>query len=189
MNRRLIEDECKRCNIEVTATEVDQKLADDLKDLNSDRTRFVKEILKARGKTLYEWKEDHLRPELMMVKLCREQLTVSDEEVHNAYESRYGEKVEVRVIEWSNQAEESPAKKTPDKMTPEEARLAKELAEEARATYAKIVDNEEEFAKAAKNQKNVDLAAGGGKVKAFGRHTLEDEQLEAQAFAPCVRDR
>ncbi len=179
VNRRIIEDACKACGVEVTATEVDQKLTDDLKDLNIDRTRFVKEFLKARGKTLYEWKEDHLRPELMMVKLCHEVLTVSDEEVRNAYEARYGEKVECRVIEWSRQAEETPILKTPE----EEARLDKELTEEAKAAYAHIVDNEEAFAEAARRQKNVDLAAGGGKVKAFGRHTLENEELEAQAFA------
>ena len=180
VNRRIIEDECKAHKIEVTAKEVDEKLAQDLKDLNLDKGAFVKEFLKARGKTLYEWKEDHLRPELMMIKLCRDELKVSDTEVRNAYEARYGEKVECRIIEWApSEDTKGPIKKTPE----EEARAAEQLAQEANSTYVRIVNDEKAFADAALKQKNVALSAGGGQVRAFGRHTLENQALEDQAFA------
>ena len=69
INRRIIEDACKAAHLEVTAADVEQKLKEDLKDLNIDQARFVREFLKARQKTLYEWKEDNLRPQLMMMKL------------------------------------------------------------------------------------------------------------------------
>jgi hypothetical protein len=160
INHRIIEDRCKARGIEVTAKEVDQKLADDLRDLNIDRGRFVKDFLKARGKTLYEWKEDHLRPALMMMKLCHDELTVSEDDVHNAFEARYGEKVECRVIEW-------PAEKKA----------------EAEAAYPQLVANEDAFAAAARRQSNTDLAVTGGKLKPFGRHTLDNAEIEAQAFA------
>src|SRR5205807_2048076 len=47
INRRIIEDACKARGIEVTAKEVEQKLTEDMKDLNIDRARFVKDFLRA----------------------------------------------------------------------------------------------------------------------------------------------
>jgi parvulin-like peptidyl-prolyl isomerase len=168
INKRIMEDACAARRIEVTAAEVNQKLADDLKDLNVEKARFVREFLKARHMTEYEWKEDRLRPQLLMTKLCRDGLTVSEEEVHNAYEAAYGEKVACRVIEWSRE--------------PGDDRSDAALEQEARAAYEQAARDEAAFAEAARKQKNTALAAGGGQVKPFGRHTLEREELEARAF-------
>jgi parvulin-like peptidyl-prolyl isomerase len=168
INQRIMEDACRARGIEVTAAEVNQKLAEDLKDLNIDRARFVREFLKARHMTEFEWKEDHLHPQLLMTKLCRDRLTVSEEEVRNAYEAAYGEKVECRVIEWSKGDDDRPE-------------ADREL--EARAAYERAARDEAAFAEAARKQKSAALAAGGGRVKPFGRHTLEREELERHAFA------
>src|SRR4029077_33384 len=54
---------------------------------------------------------------------------------------------------------------------------------EAEAAYPGLVANEAAFAEAARKQSNTDLAVSGGKLKAFGRHTLDNEELETQAFA------
>ena len=179
INARIIEDQCKAHQpvITVTPADIDQKLAQDLKDLNIDKTMFVKDFLKARGKTLFEWKEDNLRLELMMMKLCQDELSVTEEDIQNAYESHYGEKVECRIIEWSRDTD---AQKGSPAKTQEQ--IDQELFDEANAAYVGLVNNEEAFARAAVHQKNAELAAGGGKVRPFGRHTLDNEKLEAQAF-------
>src|SRR5262249_2420719 len=170
INKRIIEDACKARRIEVTAAEVDRKLAEDLKDLNIDKPRFVREFLQARQMTLFDWKEDHLRPQLLLMKLCQDRVSVSDEEVRNAYEATYGEKVDCRVIEWS--------KDPTDERSDADARLE----EEAREAYRRVARDEDAFAGAARRQRDTALAAGGGKVKPFGRHTLEKEELEEHAF-------
>jgi hypothetical protein len=167
INKRVIEDACKARGIEVTASEVEQKLAEDLKDLNIDRARFVKEFLKARHKTLLEWKEDNIRPELLLMKFFNGRLTVGDEEVRNEYEARFGEKIDCRVIEWSADPGEDAAGF--------EARV-KEM-------YARVSADEAAFADEARRQKNTSLAAGGGRISRFGRHTLPDVKLEEAAFA------
>jgi foldase protein PrsA len=168
INKRIMEDACRERGIEATAAEVNQKLAEDLKDLNLDKARFVRDFLKVRHMTELEWKEDRLRPQLLMTKYCRDQLTVSEEEVRNAYEAAYGEKVDCRVIEWSKD--------------PDDARSDDDLARVAREFYEQVAHDEDAFAEAARRQKSAALAAGGGRVKPFGRHTLEKEELEEQAF-------
>ena len=44
INHRIIEDACKARGIEVTAKEVEQKLAEDLSDLNIDRAKLVEQF-------------------------------------------------------------------------------------------------------------------------------------------------
>ena len=97
-NKKIIDNECRKVGIEVTAAEVENSLSEDLKGLNVDRKTFVDKVLKNYRKNLYEWKEDVIRPKLMLSKLVRSRVKVTDEDVKKAFDAYYGEKVECRIV-------------------------------------------------------------------------------------------
>lgn len=161
VNKLIIEDACKKKGIEVTAGEVDKTLKEDLAGMqNITEKDFVNKVLRRYHKNLYEWKEDVIRPRLLMGKLCASRVKVTDEDLRAAYEAYYGEKVECRLI-----------------MFPREEK-AKVLE-----MYATLRDNPQEFEKQATHQASSQLAATGGLIKPFGRHTTGNEELEREAFS------
>jgi len=161
VNKRIIELACKERHIEVTAAEVEAAFEENLSGLSVSREVFVKEVLKGYKKTLYEWKEDVLRPKLLMTKLVRDKVTYSEEDLHKAFEAYYGEKVECRLILYPKS---------------EETR--------ARTEYPSIRDSEEAFAQKAKQQASAHLAAVGGKLdKPLGRYTIGNDELEREIFS------
>jgi hypothetical protein len=164
VNRRIIEHACRERGIEVNAAEVDAALAEDCRGLGVSPSLFVEQVLKQYKKTLYEWKEDVLRPRLLMGKLCRDRIQVSDDDIHKAFETKYGEKVEVRIILDPNTTAQS-----------ERAFLQ---------LYEKVRDSNEEFDRAARSQPIPYLAAKGGLLdQPVCKHAGEDEEAERVAFS------
>jgi parvulin-like peptidyl-prolyl isomerase len=160
LDTRIIEIACKAKGIEVTAAEIDADLAEDLKRMGGiSETEFVKTVLPRYKVGLYEWKKDFLRPMLLMRKLCRDKIHVTEDDVRQAYDAAYGEKAVCRVIYWP----------------PDEAK-------EAVAEYPRLRDSAEVFEDKAKHQHTIGLAAVGGKFPPIGRGTTGDENLEREAF-------
>jgi parvulin-like peptidyl-prolyl isomerase len=159
VNRIVVDRACTRKGITVTEQEVDGGLAEDLTTLNVDEKVFARQFLAEYRKTLYEYREDAVRSRLLLGKLAQGRVRVSDEDLKRAYEAFHGEKVECRMILW-------PASET---------QLALKV-------YPKLRDSEEAFAEAAKHQASPSLAAKGGRLEPFGRHTLGDDNLENEAF-------
>lgn len=160
VNKKIIEHACREKNIEVTAKEVEAALADDLRGLNVPLEDFINRVLKSYKKTLLEWKEDVIRPKLLMTKLVRDQVTYTEEELHMAYDAHYGEKVDGRIIFWPN-GEYS----------------------QVMNMYPSIQNSEAEFIAKAKAQASPRLAARAGKLeKPIGHHTTGNDQLEREAF-------
>jgi hypothetical protein len=62
--------------------------------------KFAEQYLKPRHKTIYEWKEDVLRPRLLLTKLCGARAHVTEEDIRQAFEVAYGPKVECKMILW-----------------------------------------------------------------------------------------
>jgi parvulin-like peptidyl-prolyl isomerase len=163
VNKRIIDDACRRYNVEVTGAEIESALAEQLQGWAIDRKTFVNTLLARYHKNLYEWKEDVIHSRLQLTKLCRSRVQVSDEELHKAFESAYGEKVECQIILWPK-GEKGKA--------------------EALAAYADIRDSAKAFDRQAKNQKvKPELAATAGKVRAFGRHVIGDDNFDRIVFA------
>jgi hypothetical protein len=160
VNRRIIEHVCKEKGIEVTQAEIDADLAETLKGLAVNRADFVSKVLKQYHMTLYEWKEDAIRPRLLLTKLCRDRVQVTDEDLQKAFEAYHGEKLECRLILWPS---------------PEMSHVF--------LLYPKIRDSEEEFDRVSKQQADPKLAATAGKIAPFGRHTTGNEVMEKAAFA------
>jgi len=159
INERIIDKECQAHHISVTPQEIEAGLADDLKKLSVDLKQFEKDFLGPYNKNLYEWREDVIRPRLLMTKLCRDRVKVGEEELKLAFEAQFGEKVQGHMILW-------PADQT----------------KFALMEYTAIRDNPAAFDEKAKNQASSSLAAKGGAIGPFGRHTLGNEDVEREAF-------
>ncbi len=165
VNKMIIEEACKKKGIEVTAAEVDAALQNDLRSMSGggaliSEKDFVSKILRHYNKTLYEWKEDVIRPRLLMGKLCASRVKVSDSDVQMAFDAYYGEKVKCQLILFPKQ---------------EQSKVM--------AMYAKLRDDPSTFDAQAKQQASSQLAASAGVISPFGHHTTGNEELEKEAFA------
>jgi parvulin-like peptidyl-prolyl isomerase len=164
VNKRIIDRACREHGVEVTEAEIQAVFAEDLQGMgNLQPGEFVNKILKQYHKTLYEWKEDVLRPKIALTKLCQklDRIHVTDQDLQMAFDAYYGEKVECRMIMWPKA---------------EKARILNDV-------YGKIRASEKEFEDTALHQASPQLAAQGGKLPPIGRHTTGDENLEKAVFA------
>jgi hypothetical protein len=160
INKIIIEEACRDKGIEVTPAEIEASLADDLKAMGGlTQADFVNRILKQYKKTLYEWREDVIRPKLLLAKLVHDRVKVTDEDIQAAYNAYYGEKVDCRIIFWPKGEEQI-----------------------ARNQYASIRDNEDEFQRKATMQANSQLAANGGRLPPIGHRTVGNDAVEQAAF-------
>jgi hypothetical protein len=159
VNKRIIEDACKARGIQVSAADVEADLVETIRGLNITQREFIDKVLKNYRKTLYEWKEDVVRPKLMMNRYCRDRVVCTPEDLQKAFDAYYGEKVECRMILWP-------------------------LSEKRQALmeYARLRDSEEAFAKKAKEQATPTLAAKGGKLDPFGRNCFGNADVEREIF-------
>ncbi len=161
INRRVIDIECQSRGIAVTEDEVEKDLTDYLATLKPamDRKVFEKEMLARMGKTLLEWREDVIRPKLLLGKLAAGRARCTEDDLKRCFETHYGERMECRMILW-----------------PEGQHRF------ALGQYPVLRDSEAEFDRAARNQPTPTLASAAGKLPQFGWHSLGDEQVEREAF-------
>jgi parvulin-like peptidyl-prolyl isomerase len=162
VNKCIIEYASQQKGITVTDAEVEADFAATLKGLGNVTSRdFVAKVLKPYNKTLYEWKEDVIKPRILLTKMCRDHVQVTDEDLRLAFEAYYGEKVDCRMIMWPHS----------------ERHLV------FNSIYGKIRDSEAEFERAATHQASQMLAAKGGRMEPIGHNTTGNEELEKAAFA------
>ncbi len=162
INKRIIDDACRQYNVDVTGGEIDSALAEQLQGFSIDQNTFVNTILARYHKNINEWKEDVIRSRLLMAKLVRSRVHVSDEELQKAFEAAYGEKVECQIILWPK---------------------TKEGKEQALSEYAQLRDSAEAFDQKAKNQTaKPQLAATAGHVRPFGRYVMGDDNFDRIVF-------
>lgn len=159
VNKRIIEHACQEAGITVTAAEVEAALDQDCGVMKINRNEFINRVLKQYGKTLYEWKEDVLKPRLMLQKYCQNRVNTTEDDLVKAFESQYGEKVECRIIIWPKGEE----------------RIA--LNE-----YDAIRKGEEGFSRKASTQANSQLAAVGGRIMPIARYAGAHPKVEEWAF-------
>ncbi len=162
VNKYIIELAAQQKGIEVTAAEVEADLEETIRGLGTKITRqdFVNTFLKPYHKTLYEWKEDVVKPRLMLTKMCRDRVTVTEQDLVDAFEAYHGEKVECQIIMWPSSTKA-----------------------QVMGIYGKLRDSEVEFNTAAKTQGDPKLASTAGHIAPFGRKTTGNELLEQTAFA------
>ncbi len=102
VNRKIVDLACKGRGIYVTDGEIDAQLELDLQAMGGPtripRKDFETQILRRFSKTLFEWREDVIRPKLQLAKLVRPSIVVTEEDMRKAFEVRYHEKVQCRMI-------------------------------------------------------------------------------------------
>ena len=165
VNRRIIENACKEQNITVTEGEVEAEFERDWRRKEAkDREQFIKESLAPSKVSVFQYKEDILRPRLMLAKLCRDRVTVEEKDVDDAIEAYYGEKVKCRMILWPN--------------TPENTKTVLQEYKQLRESPKDL------FEEKARNQASRTLAKNAGLLeKPIGRHTTGNEELERAIFS------
>ncbi len=157
VHRTLIEQTCKGKGITITEKEVQDELVSEMKaSASANLDDFEKSMLKVRGTTLLEYREDVLRPRLMVDKLAATQLTLTEEDLKREFACRFGAQAAIRMITFRDE------------------RFAKK-------TWGEINNNPDLFIRHAKQQENPDLAASAGMMIPFGRHTTHDI-IEQRAF-------
>ncbi len=165
VNKKIIEREAVKRNVSVTDLEMKAALEEDMASVSTggavSRDEFIKIVLAKHGKTLFEWMEDVVRPRLLLRKMCYDRVKVTEQDLKNQFERRYGEQRAVQIILYP--------KGDPLKVIQDQ--------------WAKIRNDAVEFDSAARAQANPSLAAALGKIKPITRHLVaEDKVVEDTAF-------
>lgn len=158
INRKVIEHAAKERNLVATEQEVEEDLRKVMKISNCETFQdFERRVLRERHTNLLEYKEDVVRPGILMKKLAAERAKPTDEEIQKAFEANYGDKVDVRVIIEKNK---------------------NAAFDFHKRLHGKSVD---EFIRAAQEQADNRLSAVGGKVRPVNRYSSLDN-VEKEAF-------
>jgi parvulin-like peptidyl-prolyl isomerase len=149
VNRKIIETAAARQNIVVTPQEIDAIIDGDCGKLGMNKDQFIKVVLEQKyNTTLKEWRDDVIRPRLVLQKMCEGSIQITEPELKKVYENLYGEKVLCRIILWP-----------PDQRA------------DAFKKYDAIRKDDAAFDDMARSQLHSDLAARGGQVDPIGRNS------------------
>src|SRR5262249_38145032 len=173
--------EAARRQVTVSPQEVEATLTDDLMELGLFRepppggkredaikqmkTDFVQHILPKRGMTLFEWEEDVIKPKLLLGKMCRDRVKVTDDDLKRAFENKFGEKRQAKIIIWPK----------------EQFRVAQKEWNEARQGTTPEEKNAN-FDRVGGSQQDPNLASAAGLVTPMGRYTDADSSTVEQVL-------
>jgi len=102
---------------------------------------------------------------LLLTKMCRQRIKISEADLKLQFERRYGEQRSVQMIMWPKGDD----------------------VKGIQTTWAKIRESQEEFDHAARSQANPALAAACGRIKPITKHlNAEDKRVEETAFSMKV---
>ncbi len=161
VNKKIIEHEAAKRNITVTQIEVEAGLNDDLKGMGITFGDFTKHVLPRYGKSLYEWTEDVIKPRIMLGKMCRERVQLTEEDLKKAFDNRYGERRQAKVIAWNR----------------DDLRASQKQWDEARK-------GDTEFDRIARTQADPNLASAAGLIAPLGKFPdVEDDTCTKVLFS------
>jgi parvulin-like peptidyl-prolyl isomerase len=98
VHRKIIEIACQAQHITISDAEIRAQMDQDLRAYNMTEKQFADNILKKYNKTIFEYKEDMIRPQLCLQRYVRDKINVSEEDIQKGFEAKFGEKVECRII-------------------------------------------------------------------------------------------
>lgn len=167
VNKKIIEVEAGRRNVTVTPIEVKAGLEEDIRGMGITLDDFEKHILPRYGKTLFEWQEDVIKPRILLGKMCRDNVKVTEEDLRKAFENRHGERRQAKVICWNKNDE----------------RIALKQWEEARKGETQA-ERDTNFDRIARTQADPNLASSCGQIAPVGRHAeAENDALHKTLFS------
>ncbi len=157
VNKRLIMHHCRNRNLEVTDAEVDAEVDRMAKRFKIGREQWLQMLERERGITAEQYKRDILWPTLALRKCAADQLTISDTQLNEAFESQYGPAVKCRLIVVAD----------------------RKLAEQI---HRQVSERPDDFARLAmQNSVDVNSASIGGLIQPI-RHHLGDPNIEREVF-------
>lgn len=157
-NKRLIQHHCRKRGIQVTDADIDAEVDRMAKRFKLGREQWLELLEQQRGVTAGEYKRDILWPTLALRKLASGELTVTQEELQKAYESRFGAAVQVRLIVVSD-------------------------LQKAQQVHREAVARPADFARLAmQHSEDVNSASIGGLIQPIRRHVGEPS-IQRIAFA------
>jgi parvulin-like peptidyl-prolyl isomerase len=158
VNKRLIEHHCRNRNVTVTDAEIDAEIDRMATRFKIGRQQWLEMLQKERNINEEEYKRDILWPTLALRKLASGELTVSDEQLNNAYEAQFGEAIKARLIVINSR-------------------------ETAEQLHQQLVGHPEDFARLAmQNSQDVNSASIGGLIQPI-RHHVGDPAIEKEVFS------
>jgi parvulin-like peptidyl-prolyl isomerase len=98
MNKRLIVHHCRNRQITVTDAEIDAEIDRMAARFKIGREQWLQMLQRERGINVEQYKHDILWPTLALRKCAADKLTVTDEQLQQAYESQFGPAVKCRLI-------------------------------------------------------------------------------------------
>jgi len=158
INRKIIERACAAKGIRVTDAEINAQYMEELAAFQCNESQFYQKILMPYKKTLYEWKEDVIRPKLSLERYVRDSISIDQADIQKAYEAKFGPKVECLIYV-----------------------ITKEQNKDKDAIWARARQSTAEFEKMAKEQPIVQFAAKAGKIDPIHKH-FPDPNVEREAF-------
>jgi foldase protein PrsA len=173
INRKIIEQAAKSAGVAVTDAEIDGEVTKLAKFARCDSIKeYEEKVLKFKhNTTLLEYREDVIKHGLYLRKLAGQRLTVTDQDVRQLFDAKYGEKVKCRIIILMD---EKTALATHAKIR-EEAAGAKESSDPKENLYRA-------FLRYARQQADPTLAATAGDIQPIGHLTLVND-VEKTAFS------
>lgn len=161
VNRKIVETACQARGIFVTDAEVEDQFRRDLIAFgpHMNAQMFQDQILKRYNKTIFEWKEDVIRPKLAITKLVQADVQVTDNDVRKQFDIMYGPKVQCRMIIFKD-------------------------GPTARRVWERIRSSEnpaEAFIVEAKQQFIAELASKAGELPPIHKH-FGDPRIEKEAY-------
>lgn len=153
VNKKIIEFEAARRKVSITNEEVRAGLEEDLRGLGMPMKDFTERVLPRYGKTLYEWTEDVIKPRLLLTKMCRDRVKVTEDDLKRAFDNQYGEKRQPKLICWGK----------------EDLKIAQKQWDEARK-------GDVQFDSIARQQADPNLAAAAGLTLPVGRNAYDNTE-------------
>jgi parvulin-like peptidyl-prolyl isomerase len=158
VNKRLIEHHCRNRNITVTDQELSAEIDRMAARFKIGRQQWLQMLQKERGINEQQYTRDILWPTLALRKLAADQLQVTDQQVHEAYEAQFGESVKTRLIVTTTR-------------------------EEAEQLHRQLVANPDDFPRLAmQKSQDVNSASIGGLIQPIHHH-VGDLAIEQAVFA------
>jgi len=158
VNKFLISQECDRRRIKVSQEEIDTEIERMAARFNISVDQWLKMLAKERGIKPEQYSDDIMWPTLALRKLAGDRLTVSREDLTEAFESRFGPAVKVRILVHSD-------------------------PKEAARLRARAVADPASFATLAKDfSEDVASASANGMIRPIHQHT-SDKAIEQVVFS------
>lgn len=158
VNKQIIDHECKKRGITITTKEIDAEIDRMAERFGVPTPQWLKLLETERNIKPAQYAKDIIWPTMALQRLAAAKLTVSDAELHEAWETLYGEAVQARLI-------------------------ALPTREEAERVRAQALQNPDSFGNLAKEfSRDKTSAAVKGLVQPIRRH-MGNKELEQLAFS------